>query len=133
MSAAAISANSSMRPPIKGSPASLDTDGKQSARCSSGPRVKTSSKAIQPKGSPLTAAARRETAFSTKLELCLGARCAEVAGMHASEFAKDNKDRLLWTLPVERSKNKHARVTPILGLALEIITARLDRNEDILF
>jgi len=74
-----------------------------------------------------------KTSSVLKLELCLGARCGEVAGMHASEFAKDNKDRLLWTLPVERSKNKHARVTPILGLALEIITARLDRNEDILF
>jgi integrase len=73
------------------------------------------------------------TSSILKLQLCLGARCGEVAGMRASEFTKDNKGRLLWTLPIGRSKNKHARVTPILGLALEIITTRLNNNNDILF
>ena len=66
-----------------------------------------------------------------KLQLCLGARVNEIAGMRAGEFAKNNKGRLLWTLPVERSKNKRARVTPILGLALDIISARA--SEEILF
>jgi integrase len=68
-----------------------------------------------------------------KLQLCLGARCSEVSGMMASEFATDNKGRLLWTLPPERSKNKRARVTPIRGLALDIITTRLEAREEILF
>ncbi len=68
-----------------------------------------------------------------KLQLYLGARCNEIAGMQASEFATDAKGRLLWTLPAARSKNKRARVTPILGLAAEIITARLKIGEEILF
>jgi integrase len=71
------------------------------------------------------------TSSILKLQLCLGSRCGEVAAMRAGEFTTDGKDRLLWTLPVERSKNKHLRVTPILGLAREIIAARLDN--DILF
>jgi integrase len=66
-----------------------------------------------------------------KLELCLGARVGEIAGMRTGEFAKDGKGRLLWTLPAERSKNKRARVTPILGLGLKIISARA--SESVLF
>jgi integrase len=68
-----------------------------------------------------------------KIELSLGARCGEVAGMLANEFATDQKGRLLWTLPAERSKNKHARITPIVGLALDIISARLKTSDDVLF
>ena len=48
-----------------------------------------------------------------KLQLCLGARVSEVAGMRADEYATDDKGRLLWTLPAERSKNKRPRVTPV--------------------
>jgi integrase len=66
-----------------------------------------------------------------KLQLCLGARVSEIAGMRASEFTKDDKGRLLWTLPEERAKNERARVTPILGLALDILSARA--SEDVLF
>ena len=66
-----------------------------------------------------------------KLQLCLGARCGEIGGMRASEFAADGKDRLLWTLPVERSKNKRTRVTPILGLAKDIIASRI--GDEIMF
>ena len=73
------------------------------------------------------------TSAILKLQLCLGARSTEIAGMRADEFTTDSKSRLLWTLPVERSKNKRARVTPILGLALEIVTARLNHSNDILF
>jgi integrase len=66
-----------------------------------------------------------------KLQLCLGARVGEISGMRAEEFAEDDKGRLLWTMPAERSKNKKARVTPILGLAAEIVSARA--GEDVLF
>jgi integrase len=66
-----------------------------------------------------------------KLQLCLGARVGEVAGMRANEFAKDDKGRLLWTLPEERAKNERARVTPILGLALNIVSTRA--SADVLF
>jgi integrase len=73
------------------------------------------------------------TSAILKLQLCLGARSTEIGGMRASEFATDGKGRLLWTLPAERSKNKRQRTTPILGLAAEIIAARLDRTSDLLF
>ena len=59
-----------------------------------------------------------------KLQLCLGARVGEISGMPASELSTDAKGRLLWTLPAERAKNKRARITPILGLAKEIINSR---------
>jgi integrase len=59
-----------------------------------------------------------------KLQLCLGARVGEIAGMPASELSTNAKGRLLWTLPAERAKNKRARITPILGLAKEIINSR---------
>jgi integrase len=66
-----------------------------------------------------------------KLQLCLGARVGEIAGMQAGEFAQDEKGQLLWTLPAARSKNKRSRVTPIIGLALDIVSARA--SEDVLF
>jgi integrase len=66
-----------------------------------------------------------------KLQLCLGARCGEIGGIRASEFTTDGKDRLLWTLPAERSKNKRSRVTPILGLAKDIIASRI--SDEIMF
>ena len=65
-----------------------------------------------------------------KLQLCLGARVGEISGMRADEFATDDKGRLLWTLPAERSKSKKGRVTPVLGLAAEILSAR---DDDVLF
>jgi integrase len=59
-----------------------------------------------------------------KLQLCLGARVGEISGMSTSELSTDAKGRLLWNLPAERAKNKRARITPILGLAKEIINSR---------
>ena len=53
--------------------------------------------------------------------------------MRAGEFATDNEARLLWTLPAERSKNKRSRITPIVGMALEIIAARLDGYNAVMF
>lgn len=59
-----------------------------------------------------------------RLQLCTGARCGEIAGMTVSEV-----DRLnwLWTLPEARSKNGRARMTPVVGIAREIIQKRLNR------
>ena len=61
-----------------------------------------------------------------KVQLCLGARCGEVGGMRAEEIDRKG-DLWLWTLPAARSKNKRSRTTPIVGLAREIIEARLSR------
>jgi integrase len=57
-----------------------------------------------------------------RLELALGARCGEIAGMVADEI---DTARWLWTLPAERSKNGKARVTPLVGIARDILKARL--------
>jgi|SRR5271166_4599107 len=40
--------------------------------------------------------------------------------------AEIDLDKWLWTLPAGRSKNKRARVTPLLGLARTIVAARID-------
>jgi integrase len=60
-----------------------------------------------------------------KLQLCLGARVGEVAGMTAPEFEQDASGRLLWRLPAAREKTYTERLTPILGLALGILEPRL--------
>jgi integrase len=57
-----------------------------------------------------------------RLELLLGARCGEIAGMQANEI--DQVQRI-WMLPAERSKNGDARATPLVGRAWEIISRRL--------
>jgi len=61
-----------------------------------------------------------------RLQLCLGARCSEVGGMTVEEFGIAD---WLWTLPAARSKNKKARVTPIVGSARDIIGRRLQRTK----
>ena len=53
-----------------------------------------------------------------KLQICLGARIGEVAGMAAEELETEGK-RLLWTLPATRSKNKQEHVMPLVGMARE--------------
>jgi integrase len=57
-----------------------------------------------------------------RLELVLGARCGEIAGMVAEEI---DTAKWLWTLPAGRSKNGKARVTPLVGIAREIFEAKL--------
>jgi integrase len=57
-----------------------------------------------------------------KLQLAIGARIGEIAGMQVEEV---NAESWLWTLPPERSKNGLKRVTPIVGLAREILQRRL--------
>jgi len=59
-----------------------------------------------------------------RLQLCLGARIGEVAGMMAEELHADGA-RLIWTLPASRSKNKAARSTPLVGLAREVVEEAL--------
>jgi integrase len=58
-----------------------------------------------------------------RLQLCLGARIGEVAGIRADEIDQSN---WLWTMPAARSKNKRARVTPVVGIARTIIAEQLD-------
>jgi integrase len=60
-----------------------------------------------------------------RVQLLLGARCGEVAGMRAEEI--DTKT-WLWTLPPERSKNKRERKTPLVGMAREIVANRLVKS-----
>lgn len=63
-----------------------------------------------------------EAADILKLELLTGARCGEVAGLRAEEI---DRQKWTWTLPPSRSKNGRQRVTPIVGLAGEILERRL--------
>lgn len=62
-----------------------------------------------------------------KLQLLLGSRCGEICGMKADEF--DMED-FVWTLPSERSKNGKARAIPLIGLAREIVVARVKEARD---
>lgn len=68
---------------------------------------------------------QHDAADVLRLQLCLGTRCSEIGGMHVDEF--DTKT-WLWTLPAERSKSKTERVTPIIGLAREIVASRLTKT-----
>jgi site-specific recombinase XerD len=65
-----------------------------------------------------------------KLQLLIGARVAEVGGMKVEELKRDATGRLLWALPAARSKNKRERTTPMVGLARELIEARLKPAND---
>jgi integrase len=57
-----------------------------------------------------------------KLQLLTGARCGEISGLCAEEI---DHEAWNWTLPAARSKNKRPRVTPLVGVARQIIEARL--------
>ena len=57
-----------------------------------------------------------------KLQLLTGARCGEISGLCAEEI---DREQWTWTLPAARSKNKRPRVTPLVGMARQIIEARL--------
>jgi len=61
-----------------------------------------------------------------KIELLTGARCGEISGLRAEEIDRDD---WTWTLPATRSKNKRPRVTPVVGVARQIIEARLSGSE----
>ena len=63
-----------------------------------------------------------EAADILKLELLTGARCGEISGLRAEEI---DRNKWTWTLPAMRSKNGRQRVTPIVGLAREMLEQRL--------
>ena len=67
-----------------------------------------------------------EAADILKLELLTGARCGEISGLRAEEI---DCQKWTWTLPAARSKNGRQRVTPIVGLAREILKPRLSGVE----
>jgi integrase len=57
-----------------------------------------------------------------RFQLLTGARCSEAGGITAEEI---DAREWLWTLPGSRSKNGRPRVTPLVGLAREIVARRL--------
>jgi integrase len=63
-----------------------------------------------------------EAADILKLDLLWGARCGEISGLRAEEI---DRQKWIWTLPAGRSKNGRQRVTPIVGLAREMLEKRL--------
>ena len=63
-----------------------------------------------------------EAADVLKLELLTGARCGEISGLRAEEI---DRQKWIWTLPAARSKNGRQRVTPIVGLAREMLDQRI--------
>ena len=67
-----------------------------------------------------------EAADILKLELLTGARCGEISGLRAEEI---DRQKWTWTLPALRSKNGRQRVTPIVGLAREMLEQRLSGVE----
>ena len=67
-----------------------------------------------------------EAADILKLELLTGGRCGEVAGLRVEEI---DRQKWTWTLPAGRSKNGRQRVTPIVGVAREILEQRLSGVE----
>ena len=67
-----------------------------------------------------------EAADILKLELLIGARCGEISGLRAEEI---DRQKWTWTLPAGRSKNGRQRVTPIVGIAREMLEQRLSGIE----
>ena len=62
-------------------------------------------------------------ADALRIQLLIGARIGEVAGMLPDEV---DRDKWTWTLPAKRSKNRHSRTTPLVGVAREIVAARIE-------
>ena len=62
-------------------------------------------------------------ADALRVQLLIGARIGEVAGMALDEI---DQSEWLWVLPAGRSKNKHVRTTPLVGLARQIIGTRIE-------
>ncbi|MCX5513365.1 hypothetical protein C3941_00185 [Kaistia algarum] len=57
-----------------------------------------------------------------RLQLLLGARVGEIGGMRKDEV---DVEAWTWTLPAARSKNKKARITPLVGAARAIVEVRI--------
>ncbi len=63
-----------------------------------------------------------------QLQLCLGSRIGEIAGITAAEV-ENLGGKLAWALPAARSKNKQGRLTPLLGTARQIVERALERRK----
>jgi integrase len=61
-----------------------------------------------------------------RLQVLTGARCGELGGMAPDEI---DTVRWIWTLPAARSKNGKPRVTPLVGLAREIVRKALTERK----
>jgi integrase len=57
-----------------------------------------------------------------RLQIATGARCGEISGICAEEI---DREHWTWTLPAARSKNKKSRVTPLAGIARQILETRI--------
>jgi integrase len=68
-----------------------------------------------------------DVADMLRLELLTGARCGEISGLRAEEI---DRHKWIWTLPPARSKNGRQRITPIVGVAREILDRRLSDSEN---
>lgn len=64
----------------------------------------------------------RDAADILKLQLLTGARCGEISGLCVEEI---DRSQWTWTLPAARSKNKRPRITPLVGMARQIIGSRI--------
>jgi integrase len=64
-----------------------------------------------------------DVADALRFQLLTGCRIGEVAGTPGVEI---DLDKWVWVLPAERAKNKRPRTTPLVGLARQIIAARID-------
>ena len=62
------------------------------------------------------------TADILRLQIATGARCGEISGICAEEI---DREHWTWTLPAARSKNKKPRVTPLAGIARQILETRI--------
>ena len=66
-------------------------------------------------------------ADALRVQLLIGARIGEIAGMLANEV---DRSKWLWALPSARSKNEKSRLTPLVGLARTIIEVRIEAVGD---
>lgn len=72
----------------------------------------------------------QDYADALKLQLATGARIGEVSGILAAEI---DQAAWTWTLPASRSKNERQRVTPLVGIARQIVEDRLQNDHGPLF
>jgi integrase len=68
----------------------------------------------------------RDVADVLRLQIALGARCGEIAGLEVQDIDRVN---WIWTLPATKSKNARARATPLLGIAQTVLQRSLSRSE----
>ena len=71
------------------------------------------------------------TGEALRLQLLIGARPGEIAGIRHSEIEHlDQPGRAVWTVPGDRTKNKLPHMVPLESAALEIINGRIADIDD---